>query len=111
MAGGETMIQKPKFYATVNLGQILAIVTCMGAGMKAYTGIHVSIAELQIELQHSAEHLSSIDTAIEKLREVLLHSDGRLSTMEASTVALETDVRHLQEQVRALNMHQKGDEQ
>ena len=111
MAGGDTVIQKPQFHATVNLGQILAIVTCMGAGLKAYTGIHVSIAQLQMELQHSAERLSSIDTAIEKLREVLVHSDGRLSTMEVSAGALEMDVRHLQAQIRALNMQQKGDEQ
>ena len=101
MAGGYTVISKAKFHTTINLGQVLAIATFMGAGMTAYTGIHVSIAQLQIELQH-------IDATIETLREVLMHSDDRLSAMEASARALETDMRRLQAQMRALNMKPEG---
>ena len=95
------MIGKATFQTTINLGQVLAIATFMGAGMTAYTGIHVSIAQLQIELQH-------IDATIETLREVLVQSGDRLSAMEARARALETDMRRLQDQMRAVNMQQEG---
>ena len=48
MAGGYTVISKATFQTTINLGQVLAIATFMGAGITAYTGIHVSIAQLAI---------------------------------------------------------------